>query len=494
MTPTFDSGTFGYTAGLGGGVTRITVAATASDSKDTVSIFPADADDQTAGHQIDVSTGANNIRVTVEDDVLEVSVNYSLVMTRAKSNDATLKALTVREGGEDGALVTLSPRFAPGRTANSATVHYDVTQVTVAATKNESNATVTMPTDDDTTEDGTQVNLSLGSNTVTVTVTAEDGTKRNYTITITRNADSALKSLTAIHGSKDSISYTPTLAARTYSYTTVKLAHYVQQATVSAAARHSGATLSTTPADADGNKSGHQVDLGLGQTHVRVTVTASDGTKSTYTLSIVRGADATLSGLRVTDGGGNAVTISPPFAAGVTSYTASVAKGATAATLVASANNKYATVAITPADTDGNTSGHQATLVPGDNSFTITVTGQDNSTTKTYNLTISRAYDADLKSLDISHGSDKTAVTLSPAFSSGTTTYAATVANAVGSVIVEPRTSHTGAGAVITPGANDSGNHLVNLGVGSNTVTVTVTAGDGTTTKTYTVTVTRAAA
>ena len=82
---------------------------------------------------------------------------------------------------------------------------------------------------------------------------------------------------------------------------------------------------------------------------------------------------------------------------------------------------------------------------------------------------------ANLVSLSLSSG------TLSPAFSSSTTSYTASVGNSVTSVTVN-RTVH--------PGSSSTATGSTALVVGSNTVTVTVTSAGGTT-KTYTVTVTR---
>ena len=88
------------------------------------------------------------------------------------SSDATLKALTISPG-------TLSPSFSSGTTNYTATVSSSTTKLNVSATKNDSKASVSVS--------GT--NLSVGSNKVTVTVTAEDGTKKTYTITVTRPAE-----------------------------------------------------------------------------------------------------------------------------------------------------------------------------------------------------------------------------------------------------------------------------------------------------------------
>ena len=61
-----------------------------------------------------------------------------------------------------------------------------VTQTTVTATATNSNATISYGTT------GRQVDLSAGQNTVTITVTAQDGTTtRDYTVNINRGVSDA---------------------------------------------------------------------------------------------------------------------------------------------------------------------------------------------------------------------------------------------------------------------------------------------------------------
>ena len=110
------------------------------------------------------------------------------------------------------------------------------------------------------------------------------------------------------------------------------------------------------------------------------------------------------------------------------------------------------------------------------------------------------ATDASLSALALEDASDDSAISLSPAFTSGTTSYTASVGNAVAEVTVEPTKSDAGAevayldaGGTAIPDADDmKDGHQVALSVGANTIRVKVTAQDGTTTETYTLTVTRA--
>jgi hypothetical protein len=83
---------------------------------------------------------------------------------------------------------------------------------------------------------------------------------------------------------------------------------------------------------------------------------------------------------------------------------------------------------------------------------------------------------------------------LTPSFTSGTTSYTNSVANSVSSISVTPTASDAAAGIKVNtvPVGSGTASSPVPLNVGDNTITTTVTAPDGTTTQTYVVTVNRA--
>ncbi len=88
------------------------------------------------------------------------------------SSDATLKGLSISPG-------TLYPVFDPSVTNYTVTVAPSVNSVAVTALCNHAKAMVAVSGTD---------NLVVGKNTVSVTVTAENGTTKVYTIDVTRNS------------------------------------------------------------------------------------------------------------------------------------------------------------------------------------------------------------------------------------------------------------------------------------------------------------------
>ena len=94
--------------------------------------------------------------------------------------DPSLSALSLSVG-------TLVPALVPTILSYTADVAHRVSSLTVTAMANQSAATVAIRPEDADVATGHQVNLAVGANTITITVTAQDGTTiRIYTVTVTR--------------------------------------------------------------------------------------------------------------------------------------------------------------------------------------------------------------------------------------------------------------------------------------------------------------------
>lgn len=92
----------------------------------------------------------------------------------ALSSNAKLKSLKISG-------YSLSPSFSSGRTSYTLKVPNNVTKLNVSATTEDSKAKVTSVTGN---------KLNVGVNTVTITVQAENGTQKKYTIKVTRADES----------------------------------------------------------------------------------------------------------------------------------------------------------------------------------------------------------------------------------------------------------------------------------------------------------------
>ncbi|MGI4021240.1 MAG: MBG domain-containing protein [Janthinobacterium lividum] len=127
---------------------------------------------------------------------------------------------------------------------------------------------------------------------------------------------------------------------------------------------------------------------------------------------------------------------------------------------------------------------------PGTYDFNLTVSNSVTgcvSAVVPITLTVTASSSAQLSNLTLGSG------TLSPTFSSATTTYTATVNNSVSSITLIPTVSDVRATVTVNGTSVTSGSSSPNipLNIGSNTITIVVTAEDGTTQKTYNLTVTR---
>ncbi|WP_459815200.1 cadherin-like beta sandwich domain-containing protein [Geotalea toluenoxydans] len=208
-----------------------------------------------------------------------------------------------------------------------------------------------------------------------------------------------------------------------------------------------------------------------------------------YTTVAPLSSNANLSNLVLSSG-----TLTPVFASGTTSYTASVANSVTSITVTPTEADTTASTTVNGIAVNSGTASGPIALAVGDNTITVQVTAQDGTTTKTYTVIVNRAAaastNANLSNLSLS------AAALNPTFASGTISYTASVSNPVTSTTVTPTVEDPTATVKVngTTVASGTASGSIALAVGSNTITTVVTAQDGTTTKTYSLVVTRAAA
>ena len=400
----------------------------------------------------------------------------------AAATDATLSDLALKD--DNDVAIPLIPDFASNTTMYSASTGFRVGKITVVPAVNESNARYkiqdaggTVLTDADSIEDGFQVALVHGANTIKVEVTAQDAaTTRTYTVTVTRASPPSLNPLvtnlgqsaegdvfvsTAYGGVQTGIGQTfrtgpnprgyridsinidvsqgdpdglPTVSvmeagasawadvfsllpldAGATSTTGVKTFYAPPTATLSPNKRYllmmagstslspningnGGLKLNTTASDAEDSSSadgwsihdlrsrwGNGIDT---ENHTNSLLISING-------SAIDSSDVTLSALGLEDATGNTVTLSPGFAPGTTSYTASAGDTVAEITVSATLSNSSSTIAYLDgtgtaiADADANTPGWQVPLSVGENTIKLKVTATD-GLEQTYTLVVTR--------------------------------------------------------------------------------------------------------
>ncbi|NBX94034.1 MAG: hypothetical protein EBQ79_00145, partial [Actinobacteria bacterium] len=354
-----------------------------------------------------LATGDNPVIVTVTSQAGTFSTYEVIVRVVAVSTDRTYRSIKV-----DGlTLVGSSIEVATGTTSVDVVVALNSLYATSSVAGNTS--------------------LNPGANTVTVTITSQDGVSSQVTFTVNvyiPSTNSDLQSLTV--GGE-------VIAANDV----VTVPNGTTSVTVSALAVDSKATVVVT-----GNSS-----LRVGSNTVTVTITAEDGSKTTYTFTVQVSVSTNTSVTSITIGG-----VDRTSAASDVQNTAKLATSVSVEVVTADADATY-------------TVSGASSLILGTNTITVTVTAASGSTS---------TYLRDVFVPSLSLNKALTSITVD----GESVTAGGTVARAHGTASV----------AVIADPEDDFATAEVSgssgLTTGSNTVSILVTAENGDT-ATYTFTV-----
>ncbi len=317
MSPSFNADTQSYTVTVPSTATFVTIVVTKGHAGQTISgdgNFTLTGDSSTA-----------TVTVTAEDGTPKV---YTITINKQapevpKDGDNSLKDLTV--GG------TTITGFDKDKTSYSMEVGEDVTSINVAGIANSSKASVTV---------SGASNLKAGVNPVTVTVTAENGSKRVYTINVTKPSKPGTTAPTGTtkKGDKSTTTKTTKKPSNETGVTSINIGsphtidpefsndkdvynvtvpYDVDKLDLSLYLKDSKATYTVT-----GNE-----NFQVGKVNVvTVTVKAEDGTTRTIIFNVTRTTDEDDTGL--TDIGlGGGVKLSPEFDPDILGYTVNVDGG-----------------------------------------------------------------------------------------------------------------------------------------------------------------------
>jgi gliding motility-associated-like protein len=462
LSPSFSAATVNYTALVPNSVTAVNITAVTAEPNGSITINGGLAVTGNALATVNLNVGSNVIttRVTAQDGATVKT--YKITINRAPSSNAYLAGFTI-----DGAAI--SPVFSPGNFVYSVSTPINNSSITVHATTQEPNSTVSGGKDQ-------VINLPVGSSQFIITVMAQDGTTALYYVfNVTRIAstNANLASLSIDQGT-----LSPAFSSSTVSYT-ASVSNSVASLIVTAGTSHPNATISINGAPSGKGTSSGSVPLKVGSNLITVKVTADDGTTiKTYKLTITRAASSNNLSMLFIDNG----SLSPGFDPNITSYTANSVYVHTLR-VYPTAEDPLASVTV-----NGTAVPRQiypeVPVVPGENNIAIKVTSADGTATKTYNIKVtvtgSPGTNANLASLTTTQG------TLSPAFSSAVTAYSLAVPNIVAPITI--RATPVDGYSKVAPDRM----FTLNPPVGTSTTNIVVTADDGITTKTYTLKVTRA--
>ena len=119
------------------------------------------------GDEINIS--CNSVKITVKSTSTSSSSNTTTTKTPTKSSNNDLKSFGI-EGYE------ISPEFSKGTTEYTVTVPYDTKEIQINAYKDDDKASISG-------DDGVK-EVNTGENKFTTVITAENGSKKSYSITV----------------------------------------------------------------------------------------------------------------------------------------------------------------------------------------------------------------------------------------------------------------------------------------------------------------------
>lgn len=131
-----------------------------------------------------LTCGVNNIDITTTSEDKTKTTTYKLVINRTCDSDTTLKNIVISSG-------KLNPSYVASTRSYNVDVTKDIDKITINAVKNNETQKVTGVVKD--------YALKFGENKFTITVVAENGSSKDYVITVnrqdTRSTNNNLKSL-----------------------------------------------------------------------------------------------------------------------------------------------------------------------------------------------------------------------------------------------------------------------------------------------------------
>lgn len=154
------------------------------------------------------TVSVSSAQVVSFDTVSNMSVNIpskkiSVVAAPNLSGENLLSALSVSEG-------ELTPAFVDRTTDYTISVPYETTSITVYATAKDNKAKITVSPSDA---------LAVGENKIEIVVTAENGSKKTYTVTVTRAQSELAGNTVDLDGTTFTVAHDPTTLTVPANYT-----------------------------------------------------------------------------------------------------------------------------------------------------------------------------------------------------------------------------------------------------------------------------------
>ena len=471
LNPSFDKNTLDYEISVSKGETDITISAEKERKSSTIT-YTYNGNQVTSLRDLPLTKDENNLIITVTAESGEIRT-YA-VRIKLRDNDAGLKDLTISTGN----LV-----FDPDTDTYRVGVSASIDKVSLSALANSSEAGITYTFNGSEIYSLDDLVLNDGDNTVTITVTAADGSQKTYTVIVNKALASDSNSLTSITTDKGTL--TPAFDKDTLSYK-INVTNDTKELSLNVIENNTNSKVTFTY---NGLTCTDLTNLSLkeGQNIALVTVMAENGTKRVYEIVIDRApsptpkdSDSSLANLTADKG-----TLTPKFDSNTTNYTIGVNNQVDSIKIEASKSSATSKIEYTFGG-ETFTDSKSIPLTVGENTLKITVTAEDDSKTE-YTVTINR--DA-AKSVGLSNITTN-AGKLNPTFDTNTLNYGIKVDSKVDSIDLSALKVDSSADMTYKLNGNTIANlDDIPLGYGQNEITITVDNGEGQE-RTYTVVVDR---
>ena len=175
LSPVFVSSTTAYAASVSNATTTLTVTPTVLDSSSLVTVNAVSVTSGTTSSNINLNVGVNTISIIVTAQDTSTKT-YTLTVTRVLSNINDLSGLTISQG-------TLYPVFSAATTSYLITLSSGTASMTVTPTALDPLATIKVNGITVLSGSATgNIPLVTGSNSISIVVTAQDGTTKTYSL------------------------------------------------------------------------------------------------------------------------------------------------------------------------------------------------------------------------------------------------------------------------------------------------------------------------
>ncbi|NRF93310.1 cadherin-like beta sandwich domain-containing protein [Paenibacillus frigoriresistens] len=178
LTPLFADGTTAYSQTVANSIYSLSVTASVYEPNATLKIGGVPMPSGVPSAAIPLQVGNNTIVVEVTAQDGTTTGRYTIIVTRnPKSNDARIGTLSLSG-------ITLDQTVSGSVYAYTATVPYSVSVTSATYSTAESHATSTLQLNGAPVSN--PISLSVGSNVISIIVTAQDGTTQTYSVNVTR--------------------------------------------------------------------------------------------------------------------------------------------------------------------------------------------------------------------------------------------------------------------------------------------------------------------